>query len=146
LFRVTVPDNWREVATTSSVKFVPDGAYGHVQGNTVFTHGVEIGFTRNEIHSLQEATQEFIDALAQSNLSLRAAAGFQNTKLSERNGLVTRLDNVSEVTGRGESVTVFTALLRDGNLFYCIAVAPQEESQAYQRTFQRVVQSIRLTD
>ena len=37
----------------SSVKFVPDGAYGQVQGQTVFTHGVELGVTRNEIHSLR---------------------------------------------------------------------------------------------
>ncbi len=146
LFRVTVPENWREIATASSVKFVPDGAYGQVQGRAVFTHGVEIGFTRNEIHSLQEATQEFIDVLAQSNPDLRVARGFQNTKLSGRNGLVTTLKNVSEVTGRGEAVTVFTTLLRDGNLFYCIAVAPQDEYQAYQRSFQRVAQSIRLTD
>ena len=56
------------------------------------------------------------------------------------------LTNVSEVTGRGESVTVFTTLLRDGNLFYCIAVAPHDEYQAYQRSFQRVAESIRLSD
>jgi hypothetical protein len=146
LFRVSIPDNWREVATSSSVKFVPDGAYGQVQGRTVFTHGAELGFTRNEIHSLQEASQEFIDGLAQSNPSLRATGGPKNTSLSGRNGLVASLNNVSEVTGRRETVTVFTTLLRDGNLFYCIAVAPQDEYQAYQRSFQRVAQSIRLTD
>lgn len=146
LFRVSVPDNWRELATSSSVKFVPDGAYGQVQGHTVFTHGAELGFTRNEIHSLQEATQEFIDSLTQSNPSLRGRGGLQNTTLSGRNGLVATLTNVSEVTRRGEIVTVFTTLLRDGNLFYCIAVAPQDEYQAYQRSFQRVAQSIRLSD
>lgn len=128
------------------MKFVPDGAYGQVQGQAVFTHGAELGFTRNEVHSLQEATQEFIDGLAQSNPSLRATGGPQQTSLSGRNGLVTTLDNVSEVTGRGETVAVFTTLLRDGNLFYCIAVAPQDEYQTYQRTFARVAQSIRLSD
>jgi len=146
LFRVSVPDNWKEVATNFSVKFVPDGAYGEVQGHPVFTHGVELGFTRNEIHSLQEATQEFIDGLSQSNPSLRASGGLKNTKLSGRNGLTATLTNVSQTTGRGETVTVFTTLLRDDNLFYCIAVAPQDEYQAYQRSFQRVAQSIRLTD
>ena len=146
LFRVTVPENWRENATASSVRFAPDGAYGQVQGHAVFTHGVEIGFTRNEIHSLAEATREFVDALAQANPTLRAEGGLQNTKLSGRDGLVTTLNNVSEVTGRKEAVTVFTTLLRDGNLFYCIAVAPQDDYQAYQRSFQRVAQSIRLTD
>jgi Zn-dependent protease with chaperone function len=146
LFRVSVPDNWREVATSASVKFVPDGAYGQVEGHTIFTHGVELGFTRNEIHSLQDATQEFIDGLAQSNPSLRATGGLRNTNLAGRDGLVTTLSNVSEVTGRGETVTVLTTLLRDGNLFYCIAVAPQDEYQAYRQSFQRVAQSIRLSD
>jgi hypothetical protein len=146
LFRVDVPDNWREVATSVSVTFVPDGAYGQVQGHTVFTHGAELGVTRNEIHSLEEATEEFIDGLAQSNPSLRATGGLKRTTLSGRDGLVATLSNVSEVTGRGETVTVFTTLLRDGNLFYCIAVAPQDEYQAYQRSFQRVAQSIRLSD
>jgi Zn-dependent protease with chaperone function len=146
LFRVSVPDNWKEVAANTSVKFVPDGAYGQVQGHPVFTHGVELGFTRNEIHSLQEATEEFIDSLSQSNPSLRATGSVQDAKLSGRNGLMATLANVSEVTGREETVTVFTTLLRDNNLFYCIAVAPQGEYQAYQRSFQRVAQSIRLTD
>ena len=146
LFRVSVPDNWREVATSNSVKFVPDGAYGQVQGHTIFTHGVELGVLRNEIHSLQDATQEFIDGLAQSNPSLRATGGIQNSNLSGRAGMVARLANVSEVTGKGEAVTVFTTLLRDGNLFYCIAVAPQDAYQQYQRSFERVVQSIRLSD
>jgi peptidase M48-like protein len=146
LFRISVPDNWREVATSASVKFVPDGAYGQVQGRTVFTHGVELGVTRNELHSLQDATQEFIDGLSESNPSLRATGRLQNTTLSSRSGLMAVLRNVSEVTGRGETVTVFTTLLRDGNLFYCITVAPEDEYQAYQRPFQRVTQSIRLTD
>jgi predicted Zn-dependent protease len=43
LFRVSVPDNWREVAASSSVKFVPDGAYGQVQGHTVFTMARSLG-------------------------------------------------------------------------------------------------------
>jgi beta-barrel assembly-enhancing protease len=146
LFRVSVPDNWRERATSASVTFAPDGAHGQVQGHTVFTHGMQLGVTRNEVHSLEEATEEFIDGLAQSNPSLRAAGRLQNTKLSGRDGLVATLENVSDVTGRGETVTVFTTLLRDGNLFYCIAVAPQDEYQTYQRSFQRVTQSIRISD
>jgi beta-barrel assembly-enhancing protease len=146
LFRISVPDNWKEVATSSSVKFVPDGAYGQVQGQTIFTHGVELGATRNETHSLQEATQEFIDGLSESNPSLRATGSLQRTTLSGRSGLTATLTNTSEVTGRGERIMVFTTLLRDNNLFYCIAVAPQDEYQAYQRSFQRVAQSIRLMD
>ena len=146
LVRVSVPSNWREVTANSSVKFVPDGAYGTVQGQTVFTHGVELGSSRNETHSLQAATEEFLDGLAQSNRSLRPGSGFQNTTVSGRNAIITTLTNISEVNGRPETVMVVTALLRDGNLFYCIGVAPEADYSNYERVFQRVVQSIRLSD
>jgi hypothetical protein len=146
LLRVSVPSNWREVASNASVKFVPDGAYGEVQGQTVFTHGVELGSARNRARSLQDATEEFLDSLAESNQSLRPGSGFENTTLSGRNALITTLTNVSEVNGRPETVMVVTTLLRDGSLFYCIGVAPETDYSNYQRVFQRVVQSIRLTE
>lgn len=146
LFRVSVPSNWREVASSASVKFVPEGAYGRVGGQTVFTHGVEFGLTRNETHSLHQATEEFIDGLAQANPSMRVTGNYQNTTLDGRRALVSTLRNVSEVTGRGEIVTVYTTLLRDGNLFYCIAVAPEDEHPAYQNAFDRVTRSIRIAD
>ena len=109
------------------MKFVPDGAYGEVQGHTVFTHGVELGFTRNEIHSLQEATQEFIDGLSQSNPSLardRRPPEHESVWSQRAHG-----DTQQRLRGDrpGRKVTVFTTLLRDNNLFYCIAVAPQDE-------------------
>ncbi len=49
LFRVSVPSNWRELPSNSSVTFAPDGAYGSYDGQSVFTHGVEIGVARNEL-------------------------------------------------------------------------------------------------
>src|SRR5204862_8057968 len=67
LFRVSVPSNWRELSGSSGVTFAPDGAYGGDQGRSVFTHGVEIGVSRNESHDLQEATKELVDSLARTN-------------------------------------------------------------------------------
>src|SRR5580765_5739212 len=47
LFRVSVPANWQEIQSNSSVTFAPSGAYGQNNGQTVFTHGVEFGLGRN---------------------------------------------------------------------------------------------------
>ena len=41
--------------------FAPDGAYGAINGQSVFTHGIEVGVSRNETHDLQTATDELID-------------------------------------------------------------------------------------
>src|SRR3954471_10737207 len=65
LFRVSVPSNWRELGSSSSVTFAPEGAYGAMNGNSVFTHGVEMGVSRNESHDVQTATTELLQALRQ---------------------------------------------------------------------------------
>jgi len=51
-------------AGSNVVTFAPEGAYGTADGQSAFTHGVQIGLARNETHDLQTATAEFIDALA----------------------------------------------------------------------------------
>jgi hypothetical protein len=144
LFRVAVPSNWRQLQSTSSVTFAPDGAYGTVNGRSVFTHGIEIGITRNETHDLRTATDELLQSLAGSNPRLGRAAGYRRVDFGDRDGLEAAVSNVSEATGRDETIDIFTTLLRDGNLLYIIGVAPRDEYGAYADIFQRVVQSMRL--
>src|SRR5437867_1832806 len=146
VFRVKVPSNWRQMQSNNSVTFAPQGAYGQYNGQAVFTHGVEIGISRNEAHDLQTATDELIDSLATGNPNMSRPSGYSRAGIGNREGLRTILSNTSEVTGREETVTLYTTLLRDGSLFYAIGVAPREEFGTYQNTFQRVVGSIQLTN
>jgi hypothetical protein len=67
---------------------------------TAFVDPQELDFTRNEIHSLQEATRQFIDGLAHSNPSLPWTGGLQNTTLSGRGGLVATLTMVEYCVAR----------------------------------------------
>ncbi len=55
VFRVSVPSNWRQIQGSSAVTFAPDGAYGAYEGQSVFTHGIEFGISRNEGHDLRTA-------------------------------------------------------------------------------------------
>jgi beta-barrel assembly-enhancing protease len=144
LFRVSVPSNWRELQDTNSVTFAPDGAYGSSNGQSVFTHGMEFGMTRNESHDLQTATDEFIDALGRSNPHLRRSSGYDRVTFADRRGLRTILSNRSEATGRDEMIEVFTTQLRNGNLLYAIGVAPENEFRDYRGIFERVVGSLRV--
>jgi hypothetical protein len=144
VFQISVPSNWREMGGSSAVTFAPDGAYGQVNGQSVFTHGTEIGIARNESHNLQTATEELIDSLAQGNPKMSRPSNFHRTTLAGRTGLQTTLSNVSDATGKSETIQVMTALMQDGNLMYFIAVAPQDEFGGYQSAFQRVAGSVRL--
>ncbi|HKP87024.1 MAG TPA: M48 family metallopeptidase, partial [Blastocatellia bacterium] len=71
LFRIAVPENWREVGNGNEVTFAPEGAYGNVQGQFVFTHGAQVGVTRAEGNNLQSATDRFLNTLGQGNRNLR---------------------------------------------------------------------------
>jgi hypothetical protein len=63
-----------------------------------------------------------------------------------RQGLSTPLVNTSEVTGQREYVNLATAQLRNGDILYVIGVAPQPEADTYERTFQRVRETLQIAD
>src|SRR5262249_19193024 len=146
VFRVSVPSNWRELPSTTAVTFAPEGAFGRRGGQTVFTHGVEIGVTRNETHDLRTATDELIDSLAAGNRNLSPPTRYTPVVIGNRRGLRATLSNVSEAAGTPETVVVFTTALRDGNLLYAIGVAPAGEFRRYEPIFQRIVDSLELMD
>jgi Zn-dependent protease with chaperone function len=143
--RVSVPNNWRQIGDGNSVWFAPEGGYGQVNGQPVFTHGVSFGVSQTNSRNLQSASQELINSLAQGNNNLRTTGGFQRTTLAGRNGMFTTLSNINEATGQREVVRVITTQLRDGQLFYMIAVAPQNERN-FEGAFDTVMRSLRIND
>ena len=146
LLRVSVPDNWQEIAENSSVWFSPQGGYGQNSGQAVFTHGVNFGVVQTQSRNLQQATDELANSLAQGNRNLRQSSGYQRTPVSGRSGLMTTLTNVNEATGRPETITLITTQLRNGALFFMITVAPQGEARNFDSAFNNILRSVRLND
>jgi Zn-dependent protease with chaperone function len=144
--RVSIPENWRELPEQGSVWFAPEGAYGAANGQTVFTHGVNLGVVQTRSRNLQQATDELIGSLEQGNPNLRARSGYQRTYVGGRNGLSITMSNTNQGTGRPEIVTVTTTQLRGGELFYIISVAPDGEYRDYQNTFGNILRSVQLND
>ena len=139
---VNIPSNWQDFNTSGQVWFAPDGAYG----SEGITHGAMIGAARSSSSNLGQATRQYIDELLQANTYLRQSGGQQSTTFAGRNGLATVLSGRSSVTGRNEVVTVYTAQLRSGDLFFIATVAPDEESYRYDSVFRNMVGSIQLND
>jgi hypothetical protein len=145
--QVSVPENWREVSDSSdSIWFAPSGAYGSANGQSVFTHGVNFGVFQPNSRNLQQATNEFLNSLQQSNGNLRSRGGYLRTTIDGRNALSIALNNVNEATGRQEIVTIITTQLRGGEVLYMIAVAPNEDFSNYQNVFQNILRSMQLND
>src|SRR5262245_23510222 len=145
LFDVSVPANWTELPSNSSIKVVPDNGYGQVNGQTVFTHGVEFGVVKAASRDLREATNAWLKAVAQGNPQLKLNGSQQAVQISQRQGLATPLLNPSPLGGN-EHVGLYTTFLADGNLFYFFTVSPEKDAQAFQGAFQRIASSLRLMD
>jgi len=145
LVRVGVPSNWRELGDNNSVWFAPEGAYGQYQNQVIYTHGVNFGIAQTQNRNLQQATQEFLNSLAQGG-NLRQRSGLQRTTVAGRTGLTTTLTNTNEATGQAEIVTAVSTQLRNGGLLYMIAVAPENESTSYQTAFRNILRSMQIND
>ncbi|MGI8734612.1 MAG: M48 family metalloprotease [Pyrinomonadaceae bacterium] len=143
---VSVPDNWRELRGSNSVWFAPEGGFGQHSGQDVFTHGVNFGVFRSQSRDLRQATQELVNSFTQGNSNMRLSSGYQRTTLGGRNGLSAQLTNTNEATGQRETVTLVTSQLRNGDVFYMIAVAPQSEARSFSTAFNNILRSIRLND
>ncbi|HKP71163.1 MAG TPA: M48 family metallopeptidase [Pyrinomonadaceae bacterium] len=135
-----VPQNWKEIPTDGAVWFAPEGAYG----DDGITHGVMMGAKQGDGGSLSQTTSYYIDELLKANSYLQQSGQPQRTTVSGMQAILTRVAGESPVTGKIEVVTVITALLPSGNLFYVAAVAPESEMTRYNTTFRSFVNSIQV--
>lgn len=142
---VSVPSNWRQINEGNSVWFVPEGAYGQYNGQAVYTHGASFGVAQTNSRNLQSGTQELINNFAQGNNNLRTSGGYQRSSLDGRTALVTTLTNINEATNRPEIIRLITTQLRNGQLFYMVAVMPQNE-RGFETAFDQILRSIRIND
>ena len=144
--RVSVPANWEQVNTGGGVTYAPDGGFVQGDGQTAFTHGVEVGVVEGGTGNLQRDTQQLLQNFARSNPELQRAGNTRRVSMGGRQGLSTPLVNTSEVTGQREYVNLATAQLRNGDILYVIGVAPQPEADTYERAFQRVRETLQIAD
>jgi Zn-dependent protease with chaperone function len=145
VFQASVPSNWTTLPSASAIKVVPENGYGPLNGQTVFSHGVEFGIAKAASRDLREATNAWLQAVTQTNPELRLAGTQQPLRISQRPALSTPLTNTSPLGGQ-ERLNVYTTFLADGTLFYYLTVAPEKDADAFQSAFQHVGESIRLTD
>ncbi len=145
IFQASVPSDWTSLASKSSIKVVPQNGYGPMNGQTIFSHGIEFGVAQASTRDLQQATNAWLQAVAQSNPELKLAGNQQSTRISQRSALVTPLINPSPLGGQ-EHLVVTTTFLSDGSLFYYLTIVPEKDAANFEEAFRRIGESIRLTE
>jgi hypothetical protein len=146
--RLSVPQNWEPSGGGGgAVRYAPEGGHIRAQnGQSVFTHGIEVGVARGSGGSLRTETDRLLQNFAESNPQLRRQGGYRQTSIDGRQGLTATLSNVSELTGRTEAVNLSTVRLSDGSLLFLLGVSPANEARTYFDTFSRVRQSVQFVD
>jgi hypothetical protein len=145
VFQASVPADWTTLSSQSAIKAVPPNGYGPLNGQTVFSHGVEFGVAKAASRDLRQATNAWLKAIAQSNPELRLDGTQQSIRISQRSGLVTPLVNPSPLGGQ-ERIAVYTTFLAEGSLFYYLTIVQENDATAFREAFQRIGESIRLTE
>jgi hypothetical protein len=145
VFQAQVPSNWTPINTSNAIRIVPENGFGQLNGQTVFSHGIEFGIAQAGTRDLREATNTWLKAVAQNNPEMKLAGEQQQLKMSQRTAIGTLLANPSPLGGQ-ELIGLYTTFLADGTLFYYLTVVPEKDASNFQDTFKRIGESIRLTD
>ena len=106
----------------------------------------QIGVAQNASSDLRTGTDQFVQALMQSNSYLRRQGRTSYDDLDGREAIRTRLTGQSNVTGKMENVMVYTSRLESGGLFYLITIVPGNEESSYNRAFNEVVRSLIINE
>ena len=96
--------------------------------------------------NLADATQEYVESMLSANDYLSQRSDYARTTISGRQAYSIVLAGTSPITNRTEIATIYTTLMRNGDIFYVITVTPENEARTYNTAFRNMISSIRLTD
>jgi beta-barrel assembly-enhancing protease len=145
---LSVPDNWRQLGdnNTSSIWFVPEGGYGQVNGQDVFTHGINFSVAPAQSQGLQGAMNQMINSWLQDNPNMRQIGRSQGSNSGRRYWMSTRFTNRNEATGKTETIALFGTQLNNGKVLFISTVMPQNEASEFQAAFDRIMNSVQINE
>jgi Peptidase family M48 len=138
------PDNWRQYGQGSAMTIAPDG--GVI--NEALAYGMMMSIFEPDYHgqgriSLEDATDQLLNDLQRSNPGMRITRSHTPDRVGGRAGYLTEASNQSPAEGR-EIDRIFTTLSPDGQLYYFVGVAPQNEFNRYSNVFEDIIDSVRF--
>lgn len=165
--RIDYPDNWQPYGRGDAVSITPrNGLVDDGNGNQALAYGVVInvfearpngsqyrqglqgrGFEQQQNNSdsvLEQATDQLIEALRQTNRNLRVVREHETTRVDGGAALSTYLSNDSPVPGAGRETNWLITMQRPDGLLFIVFVAPEREFQNYESTYQQMLRSVRI--
>ena len=140
------PDNWQVYESGASVTLAPERG---IQTDGSLAYGVLLSTfaatpdSRGRL-SLDDAADQLLDNLRESNPTLSVERGFRDSRLGGRGALTATLRSESSYGGRERDILV-TAFGPDGRtLHFIVAVAREADFDRYERAFDTMLDSVRF--
>ncbi|MCA1635515.1 MAG: M48 family metallopeptidase [Acidobacteria bacterium] len=146
-FALRYPANWDALGVegddTNRI-FAPKGAYGERDNSVFATHGIFAGVVAPQARDLGAANLAFVRQQIEANPDFRPRREPERVESGGRVWYRTLVAGPSAVTGVVELDVIYTTAAADGRLFYLITMAPEDEFEAYQPSFEQIIASLRL--
>jgi hypothetical protein len=151
-YTVSYPDNWQVYGDEhSEVTIAPQAG---ISQNAV-AYGVIIsGFQpedRGANNPFEDATQQLLEQLHQSNPDLRRAGNFESFNINGSNAKSLFMTGPSPLVDSNNKVVherdwLVATQRQDGTLLYMVFIAPQNDFKQLQPTFEKMVNTFRSSD
>jgi Zn-dependent protease with chaperone function len=147
-FAFQYPANWEALSSgddgDANMIFAPKGAYGKLGDALVVTHGIFIGAVAPASSDLARANEAYVQQQLDINADFRVVQQPQRISIGGREGYATSVAGPSVITGVTEVDIIYTTATADGQLFYLITMAPEDEFESYQPAFRQIINSLQL--
>lgn len=144
-FDISYPANWQVATGTNSATIAPSAGVGQ---NAV-AYGAIIAMAPNaDVSSIDQATQELIKNLQDTNAGLRIYNSSQKIQVAGAEGRSTMLEGNSPIQQDGHPLPernwLVTVAQPSGGLFYLVFTATESDFAKLQPTFQKMLDSLQL--
>jgi hypothetical protein len=168
LLRMNHPDNWQAYGQGDAMTITPRGGMvDDGNGNQALAYGVIVNIyephqdrygqqlqgpgygqgseqgSRQDSHALlDQATDQLIQELRQSNRNMRVVRPHEDISVNGSAATSTYLSNDSPLGGRETNWLV--TVQRPEGLLFLVFTAPDRDFQSYERAFQQMLYSVRI--
>lgn len=148
-YTMRYPQNWTVHPGEGNSAIGPEGGFAtDSSGTSGLAYGITVGMFKyqrdaNDASALDKATRQLLQALQQGNPKMKITRDPGKVLLNNQPGLSTYLSNDSPMGGQ-ETDWMITVLRPEG-LAYFICTAPQSEFSDYDKTFGKILDSVRFT-
>ena len=142
-FQISYPDNWQVAGDANSAVTIAPSA--GVAQNAI-AYGVIINGVRPQSgrDSLDQATQDLLSSLQQSNPGLRVASNPQDIQVDGAPAKSIYLTGTSPLQGQRERDWLVTVQRRDNSVLYLVFIAPERDFGRLATAFEQMVRSLRI--